>query len=494
MAARTGEGAGKPGEALARLLEETADSCSTEAFWHAVRRGIRGSLGQERYSIWFEQTELVGLADGSLLVGVPNIIIQQFLTERYAGAVASVVAGLVGRSIPVRFEVAPRLFRRMRAKRQAQMTEAEQQAVGPPGSAHGFAPARPAPRPPQDWGFENLIVVASNRLPVAAARELGGQESPRFRFLYVCGDYGLGKSALLHGIYALACGPERGLKPIYISAEEWSNDYYHAIEQKKTRAFRSRYRSCDVLLMDDIQFVQGKMGAQQELVHTVKHVLDRGGRVALGGRPYPEEIGETGSAIQALLQKAFPAPMVRPQEDERLEIMRLMLKGRGLCADEGVCRFITRSRARCFASMRAAVSRLALFAAMEGRDRLDLPLAVRAFAGMRPPAAAPVGLPQVKEAVLGVFDVTAQELAGRSRLRSICRARQVAMYLSRKMTGASLTEIGRFYGKFSHSTVKHAVGRIESEAARDDSLAAVLARLASRLGEPGLGERPAASA
>lgn len=455
---------------------------SRQAFWQAVQHNIRDGMGQERFSIWFKQTKLMSVQGNSLVVGTANLIVQQFLAARYSGAVESAVEELVGRRLSVTFDVAPELFREARAQRRAEAQELAGDEVL--RTVHSD-PAPVRGRVPADWGFDRLIVTRSNRLPVAAARELAGQENPRFRFLYICGGYGLGKSAVLRSVYAMASAPERGLSPLYVSAEDWCADYYHAIQLKSTRPFRNKYRSTSMLVMDDLQFVQGREGCQRELVHTVKAILDAGGRVALAGKPSPEELQEVTDAFRALMRKAFPAGLVQPREEERVQIVRELAARRGLGATEEVHEFIARSRGECMASMEAAVSGLALYAGLDGHQKVALPMALEALAALIPPTPLRrASLEDVRDAVTDTYGVSAHDMAGRSRARSICQARHVAMFLSKKLTGASLAEIARFYGKSSHSTVKHAICKIDEMIRDDDHLAGIVSRIENRLTAP----------
>ena len=323
----------------------------------------------------------------------------------------------------VSFDVAPRLFREMRARQEQQDAEPAP-AAGPALSA----PPR-APEVPAHWGFEHLVVTASNRLPCAAAREVAGQANPRFRFVYICGDYGLGKTALLRAVYALASGPERGLAPVFTSTEDWCNDYYHSIQQKRTRLFRSKYRSCRMLILDDLQFIEGKAGGQAELLHTIKQILQEGGRVVLGGKPHAEALQEVDPAFQALLRRAFPAVVLPADEEEREAVVAELTRRRGLKTTEEVCRYVAQKFGESFGRMESAVSCLSLYAGVEGCGRMTLAEARTALAAMRAPSAAVhVGLEQIRDAVVQVFGVSVKELTGRGRSRSVCRARHVGMY------------------------------------------------------------------
>ena len=393
----------------------------------------------------------------------------------------SAVEELIGRPVRVSFDVAPRLFRQMRAR---QEEEEQQQDTGQPAAGRPpLAASSRAPAPPAHWDFEHLVATASNRLPLAAAREVAGQANPRFRFVYICGDYGLGKTALLRAIYHLACGPERGLQPVFTATEDWCNDYYHAIQQKRTRLFRSKYRSCRMLILDDLQFIEGKAAGQAELLHTVKQILHEGGRVVLAGKPHAEALQEVDPAFQALMRRAFPAVVLPPNVEERKDIVTELARRRGLKTADEVCRYVAEKFGESFGRMESAVTCLSLYSAVEGCGRMTLAAARAALSALQAPAAAVhVGLEQIREAVVQVFGVTTGELTGRGRSRSVCRARHVGMYLAHKLAGSSLAEVGRFFGASSHSTVKHAVDKIEAALDEDEHLAALVRKTRTKAG------------
>lgn len=467
-------------QGLIELLADGENEDAVEAFWRAVQDSIQDQLGHRRYSLWFQQTELMRFEDGAFVVGVPNIIIQQHLAQKYTDSVECALEELLGEKASVKFDVAPRLFRQMNARREAEQTQSVEHLKQPAR----FGGAREEAVVPRAWGFDNLIVTSSNRLPFAAAREVAGQENPRFRFVYVCGDYGLGKTALLRAIYALAAGPERGLEPELLSAEDWCNEYYSAIQRKTTRQFRRKYRSCRMLLVDDVQFVQGKPGGQMELLHTIKQVLSSGGRVVLGGKPHPAELEEIEPSLQALLDRAFPAVIRRPDGAEREEIAVRLADKHGLKATEEVLQHLAAHYGEDFGRLKSAVSCLAMYAAVHGCATVDMEAALDALAALKPAGTRRIGLEEVREAVLDVFDVDEQELTGSSRSRTVLLARQVGMYLCREMTGASLSEIGRAFGRSSHSTVKHAVDKIDEARSDNDQLASLIRRVREGLGRP----------
>ena len=460
--------------ALPYAIQESSGLGTYAELWQAIQHSIRERLGLKRYSLWFRKTELLQVQDDRLVVGVPNVIIQQYLTASYGDAVCAAAGELVGRDLAVSFDVAPRLFRQMRADQQAELDRGDQ-------IAEEHVLLRPEPVRSVHAGFDQLIVTRANRLPFAAARELAGQETPRFQLLYVCGDFGLGKSALLRAMHALGTGTGSRLKCICESAEDWCNDYYHAIQSRTTRSFRSRYRSCDLLLLDDVQFVQGKAAGQTELLHTVKHLLDHGKRVALSARPHVEKLEEVAPELRALLRRAFPAVMKPPDADERDSVARELAARRGLKATDEAFELLSRGHCGSFAAAEAAINCLVLHAGVNGCGKVDLAAGLEALAAVRAEPVQRLGMPAIAEAVAGAYSIPVEQLRGRSRARTVCQARHVAVYLSRGLTGASLSEIGRFFGGVTHSTVKHAVDKIASALDTDSRLAGLITTLEEQL-------------
>ena len=453
------------------------DRDSKRALWEKVQKIIKRHLGQRRYSIWFEQTELMSISGSKAVVGVPNVVIQQYLQCQYRTAVQGAVKDLADCSVEVTFDVAPRLFRKMRAEQKKVLEEAQKEslpAVGP-GGLQGGTPGTPA------GGLGSLFVTASNQLPYMAAREIALGEHPRFNFLLICGDHGMGKSAFLKAILAERTARDRFEKCHCATAEDWCNEYYDSLQNKQTRSFRKRCRGCQVLLIDDVQFFVGKPGAQDELLHTLKSILAAGGRVVLASALDPAELTGLKPALKALLQGAFWAKLVLPPVGERQQIVEELDRRLSLGAKEDVHRFIAETHNRNILELESAAKSLATYAELVKSPEVDLPLAVRAFAAMRRRRESPVDMADIEKIVLEHFSLVKEQLHGARCSRSVAHSRQIAMYMARQLTGATLTAIGRHFGGRTHSTVKYAVDKIAAEREKDPGTCALLEGLTGRV-------------
>ena len=448
-----------------------------QSLWQAIQESLKRRLGFQRYSIWFQQAELMSLDQSSVVVGVPNVIIKQYLDQKYKAPVQEAVAELLGRSVEVSFDVAPRLLRKLRTQeRQESYAELAEDIPQDVTDSGGTAPASGA-----EGGFDQLIITDSNRLPYLAAREIACQARPRFRFLMMLGDHGMGKTALLQAIHRAACEGGVARRAQYVTMEGWCNDYYYALQAKKARAFRQRYRSSDMLVMDGVQFLEGKPAAQEELLHTAKGLLANGGRLVFSSTVHPRDFADVRPAFKTFLGGAFWVELVLPPQPEREWLVHHLALRLGVKADAEVFEFLADTFDGSIQELHGAVSSLAAFASLQGRGRVDLAAARQALSLMSGSRKRVPGLRDIGELLRNVFGLPESELKGASRGQKVCRARQVGMYLARRHCGESLSEIGRFFGGRTHSTVKHAIQQVERRMEANPELASVVHYCEGRL-------------
>jgi len=479
MARTTGKDELERSKVAAAGSPQASSIADRQNLWARIQENIKKRLGLQRYGIWFKQTELMRLDESSLVVGVPNIIIQQYLQQQYKATVQEAAEELLGSRIEVGFDVAPSLLRRARAER-------NREDAGELPEEAGGADREPRRAPQTDepsahaHSFERLSVTPANHLPYLAAVEIATKQSPRFEFLLVLGDYGVGKTALLQATHRGALDSGVASRGECVVAEGWCNEYYYSLPAN-TKAFRQRYRSCDLLVMDDVQFLQGKVGAQEELVHTLKSILTGGGRVVLSSTVHPRDLREVTPAFKTLLGGAFWVELIMPPPVERESIARHLGHACGLRASNEVFRHLAQGHGRTVRELNAAVLSLAAYASLQGHKDVDLGVAREALVATSRCRSRLPTLADIERLVLETFPVTQAQLKGKLRCRSVCRARQVGMYLARELTHESLSDIGRFFGGRTHSTVKHAVERVSRQIESDQEMASIVERCRRQL-------------
>lgn len=482
----SGDVAGAEGRlATVDRLPGSAGVSDVDELWRRMQESIKKRLGLKRYGIWFKQTILMQSDASTLVIGVPSVIVKQYLERQYKDAVQGAAAELLGAGISVSFDVAPQLLRRERARRHAGSGSEEDES----GGDQTARPEDPSPRasragdgqsPGAAVGLDEIILTEGVRLAYLAAVRIASTGEQRFPFMILVGGHGVGKTSLLKAAGNAAVANRSVDRCEYVMAESWWNEYHHAIIAKRTQPFRSRYRKCGMLVMDDVQYLDGKPGAQAELVHTIKSLLHSGRRVVLGSTAHPREFEDVSPALHALVADAFWVEMGPPLKHERLEVTRELARRQGLKAEDAVLRMLAENCGGNVRELNGLVRALANRAWLQGQDFVGMDDARRVLGATADRRRAP-GMQDILAVLIEFLPVVENDIRGRSRAQAPCRARQIGMYLAREFTRGSLSDIGRFFGGRKHSTVKHSLARVAELVESDREIAALVERCRARL-------------
>lgn len=435
--------------------------------WRTIQERIKERLGLQRFGLWFKQTELMKLDDDEIVVGVPNVIVKQYLEQKYQATVEATAEELMGEGLDVRFDVAPKLLRKMRKKRkQGDGNEEEDSSSETLNRKKRLSGTKTESSEKEESSpentFEKLVLTDSNRLPFLASREIATRRDAQFKFLLVMGEHGVGKTALLRACYNEARESKVCGKVYYCRGEKWCNEYYHALQQREMRRFRRQHRQWDMLIVDGIHFLEGKPAAQEELLHTVKTIQESGGRLVLSTYGHPNDLQESKPSFQNLISGAFWVELATPPVKERVEVACQLARRRNMKAESEVFELLAREYGTNLRELEGAICSLAAAGQLQGVDKMCLSAAQQFLGRVREGGAQKTPtLSEICGAVVDSFAVTMEQLKGRSRRRTACRARQAAMYIARKRTDLSLSDVGRWFGGRTHSTVKHSVEQAE---------------------------------
>jgi len=455
--------------------------------WARIQSELKRKLGVERFGIWFQKTELMHFADSTLVVGVPNVIIKQYLEQKYKSPVCEIARDLTGEDYEVRFDVAPKLLQRRREEIESlEISTGKQEAEN---KKHNHAPAVPESNALASgkgaWQtghcFEHLITTESNRLPFLAAQEIGCKEIPRFDFLIVLGKPGLGKTALLESIAHGAKNCDIAKKPVCTMAETWCNDYYYSLQKRNTYKFRKYYRSCDMFLLDGIQFLQGKPAAQDELLFTVKTLRANGARVVLSCSQHPNDLQEIKPETDSFLKEAFWAELKMPPKQERVQIVEKLAGIHTARISPEVCIYLAETFTGSMRELNASVSTTATYADLNGCSKIDLQTAREALSASGRCTPKVITIDEICGTVAEICGITVENLKGKSRSRTICRARHMVTLLASELTELSLSDIGRELGGRSHSTINHSISEAVRLGRDNTSFAGTLTKARTRL-------------
>ncbi|MGI8475078.1 MAG: chromosomal replication initiator protein DnaA [Thermomicrobiales bacterium] len=482
--------------------------------WQAVLGDLQARLSKTTFDNWLRQTTLVDFESDVATVAAANTFSASTLQSRYAAEVETVLSAIVGRPVQVRFTVrnahghdtgesspatAPGLegappravnedravfgepvARPERIARRETPTPPTARRVDPARAGHEGRPALQskqltlAPTPSHGLNpryiYDNYVVGSSNRFANAASLSVADHPGGKYNPFYIYGGVGLGKTHLLHAIGHRAIELHGGIVVAYVSSEKFTNDVINAIRAQKMEEFRTRYRSIDILMIDDIQFLGGKDATQEEFFHTFNALYQSGKQVVISSDKPPKAIAGLEERLRSRFEGGLIADVQLPDYEMRTAILRVKGEELGVAIPGDVVEYIAQRDQSNIRELEGALNKILAFAEINGSP-LSLQLAMEALtdanAGARR-VKATAG--SVLDAVAASYRVTLHDLRGRSRSRDIVLPRQVAMYLMREETSASLADIGQELGGRDHTTVMHGIEKIERELKTDTGL------------------------
>ncbi len=342
----------------------------------------------------------------------------------------------------------------------------------PPGE-----PARLNPK----YTFETFVIGSSNRFAHAAAVAVAEAPAKAYNPLFVYGGSGLGKTHLLHAIghYAQSIGTARTVR--YVSTEEFTNDFINSLRDDKTQAFQRRYRDVDILLVDDIQFLENRERTQEEFFHTFNTLHNANKQIVISSDRSPKQLSTLEDRMRTRFEWGLLTDIQPPDLETRIAILRKKAAQERLAAPPEVLEFIASKIQSNIRELEGALIRVTAFASLN-RQPVDMGLAEVVLKDLIPDGAGPeITAATIMAATAEYFSLTIDDLCGSSRSRVLVNARQVAMYLCRELTDLSLPKIGQTFGGRDHTTVMHADRKIRSQMAERRSLYNQIAELTNRI-------------
>lgn len=434
----------------------------------AIVEQVHQQLSSTSFDVWFKDSTQFVLDNGELRVGVPNLFVCDYMESRFSRLIADIARKQLGAEVPVRFHIDAELFRRRRETQLAQGEEflAEQSSKKPPEPQYRPVAAPPPARDREQdttplLTLDKFVVGDCNRMAHAAAVEVCRNPGRSFNPLFIHGSCGLGKTHLLQGIVNDVRQKTPDSRVLYITAEQFTNRYIMAVKTRSLDSFRNRFRNLDLLAIDDIHFLANKQATQEEFLHTF-NAFDLGHRqVVMASDCHPKMLQAVQDALVNRFVSGMVAQMSAPDRRTRVEILRRKAVQVGAEIADEVLEFIARHAPGSVRELEGALIRVIAYASLD-KQRVTLAVAQEALAEHIATAQTMIGLEGILDTVSHFFGVPKGELTGDKRTRTITLPRQMAMYLSRRLTPLSFPEIGRLMGGKNHSTVIAACKRVEA--------------------------------
>jgi len=440
-----------------------------EQIWQTALGQLQMEIPKSTFETWVRGTTLLTHEDGSYVVGVNNAYAKDWLENRLSGAVRRTLSGIVGRTVEVRFVVWPGNGAaapepaELANDSPAEMSFTPQIAVPAPAS---YSPATGGSTLNPKYKFETFVVGPSNRLAHAASLAASENPAKAYNPLFIYGGVGLGKTHLLQAVGNACRG--QGLSVLYVSSEEFTNDMINAIRNHTTENFRDKYRSIDVLLIDDIQFIAGKESTQDEFFHTFNTLHGQDKQLVMTSDRPPKAMVTLEERLRSRFEWGLTVDIQPPDLETRQAILRSKAERAGRRVDDAVIELIARRVQSNIRELEGALTRVLAYSDLIGQS-LTLDLAGSALADLLPRTRT-LTPPQIIETVADFYNTTPSALIGPDRTKDLAMSRQVAMYLIREGTDASLPAVGDALGGRDHTTIMYGYKKIADMIERDDSL------------------------
>jgi chromosomal replication initiator protein len=502
---------------------QVADSDLAEV-WARSLDGLADLQIQPHQRAWLKLTRPLGLVENTALIATPNEFVKEQLETRLRPLVTQALSQQLGRDIQLAVTVdpAPQLTAALPATADDLVTEPSvPRPTGPSEADHG---PRRAP-PPQDavpisglheptrqdqgnhgsmppgpggapgsvgprlggtrlnskYTFETFVIGSSNRFAHAAAVAVAEAPAKAYNPLFVYGDSGLGKTHLLHAIGHYAQTLYSGLRVRYVSSEEFTNDFINMIRDGKQDGFRRRYRDVDVLLVDDIQFLENKEGTQEEFFHTFNTLHNASKQIVISSDRAPKRLVTLEDRLRSRFEWGLLTDVQPPELETRIAILRRKAIQEGLNAPPEVLEYIASRISTNIRELEGALIRVTAFASLN-RQSVDLQLAEIVLKDLIPEAQGPqITTATIMGQTASYFGLSIEDLCGTSRSRVLVTARHIAMYLCRELTDLSLPKIGQQFGGRDHTTVINADRKIRSLMAERRSIYTQVTELTNRI-------------
>jgi chromosomal replication initiator protein len=413
--------------------------------WDEILAKVETKVNRHSFSTWFRPTSFYSLQGSRLVVEVPNQQFREWLARNYESVIAEALVELGRGETEVVFQC------EHDAAPTVEATERE-------GAASPFLNPK--------YTFDSFVVGSSNQFAHAAARAVAEIPSKSYNPLFLYGGVGLGKTHLMHAIGHYIQARNRHLKLTYISSDRFINDMINAIRFDRLPAFRQRFRSIDVLLVDDIQFIAGKDRTQEEFFHIFNALYDSQKQIVISSDCPPRQIPTLEERLHSRFEWGLIADIQAPDIETKVAIIRKKGEAEHVEIPENVALFIASKVKTNIRELEGSLIRLIAYASLTGRD-IDLPLAQEVLRDLLHIEERTITIEMIQKFVADECNVKLADLKAKNNSKAIATPRQIAMYLSKALTDASLPEIGKAFGGKHHSTVIHSVRKIENMRKRD---------------------------
>ncbi len=439
--------------------------------WSSVIDSLKERVGQQNFDIWIKPIHFISIDGEKVELEVPNRFFKEWINEHYSPSIKDAISFLIQKPCHLQFRI-----------RNEKMLEKEFPRPTTRPNGPQISPSfQPIFNP--KYTFDNFVVGASNQFANAACLAVANLPAKNYNPLFVYGGVGLGKTHLLHAIgnHILQHRVLPDVKKIcYISSEEFTNELINSLRYEKMDEFRNKFRRMDILLIDDIQFISGKERTQAEFFHTFNSLYEARKQIVVTSDKFPKDIPNFEERLRSRFEWGLIADIQSPDIETKVAILRKKAEIENIPLPNDVAFFLASQIDSNIRMLEGSLIRIGAFASLT-KTLIDVQLAKEVLKNIIKPKEEFVSIDLVQKVVSNFFNIKMSDLKVKRKYKGYVIPRQIAMYLSRKLTSASLLEIGEKFGGKDHSTVLHSIKKVEERMSKEASFKEMIDNMYSRI-------------
>ncbi len=448
-----------------------------EKIWQETLSKLQQEVSAQNFSTWIKPLQFVNIKDDQVILEVPNRFIRDWLKDNYLKSIETIMSDLG----TVNYRINININANTQAQPLAEPTRSDQQPAvkvalpkAKPEQLEQFANINPK------YTFDSFVSGPSNQFAHAAAMAVANNPATTYNPLFIYGGVGLGKTHIVHAIGNEIITRNNNLKLCYYSSEKFTNELINSLRHAKMDEFRNKFRSIDVLLIDDIQFIAGKKSTQEEFFHTFNALYESHKQIVVTSDKFPKEIPDLEERLRSRFEWGLIADIQAPDTETKQAILKMKADQNKITLPEDVAFFLSSSVTSNVRELEGYLIRIGAFASLTSTP-ISLDMAKNILKDIIVEKNKEVTVETIQKSVANHFQLKTAELKSAKRLKTLVQPRQIAMYISRKLTASSYPEIGAKFGGKDHSTIIHAIKKIEKQMADDLQLRATVEKLINNL-------------
>lgn len=441
---------------------------NNQQVWQAILGHLEVSLSKANFNTWLKNTHIIDQTEDSITVSVPSTYHRDWISSKYHGEMLKALKNIAPEIKQIKYHVGSSVKPAETSHSQPQNLEQttsqppQQQSTQTQHNTSGNLNLNPK------YVFESFIIGKNNELAHAASIAVAKNPGTQYNPLFIYGGVGLGKTHLMHAVGNKLLSENPRAKVLYLTSEKFTNDYVSAISTRRMEEFKQYYRNVDMLMIDDVQFIAGKEQTQEEFFHTFNELRDKGKQIIITADRLPKDIPSIEQRLVSRFEWGMVADIQPPDLETRIAILKTKLQKRGTDLQEDILNYIAENIQSNVRELEGALNRLLVFQEMENRQ-VSLEQAQSMLSSMLNNKKKGITIKKIVSLVAEFYNVTGEDLIKQSRRQEFVRPRQIAMFITRQELGNSFPSIGEFFGGRDHTTVMHAVDKIEGQIKEKDT-------------------------